>query len=167
MTNTLEEQLHFSEMPDNEVESILKKHKIGLTVDEARKIEELLGRAPTLTEAVIWGIQGSEHSSYRSSKQHLAMLPTDAPNVMLGPSEDSGIVELVRDGDKRFGVVASHESHNHPSQVVPYEGAATGVGGNLRDVACMGARVVATLDPLRFGNVSNNQNKLIANYTTY
>jgi phosphoribosylformylglycinamidine synthase II len=158
------EYLEFSKMTDEEVSKILKDNKIGLTVEEARKIEtDILGRPPTLTEAVIWGIQGSEHCSYRSSRPHLKQLPTDAPNVILGPKEDAGIVEIARDGDDRWGLVMSHESHNHPSQVVPYEGAATGIGGNVRDVCCMGARVIGTMDPLRMGNPEKNECRVITN----
>ena len=90
-----------------------------------------------------------------------ALLPTQAPNVILGPVEDSGIVELGYANGDRYGIVVSHESHNHPSQVVPYEGAATGVGGIIRDVLCMGAKVIATADPLRFGNPNGkNKNKV-------
>ncbi len=153
-----ETRLKFSEMTDKEIEGVLRENKIGLTIAEVKKIEELLGRAPTLTEAILWGIQGSEHCSYRSSKKYIKMLPTKAPNVILGPTEDAGIVEIAKtkDGD-RYGIVISHESHNHPSQVVPYEGAATGIGGNVRDVACMGAKVIGSLDPLRFGNVEKNE----------
>jgi phosphoribosylformylglycinamidine synthase len=150
--------LKFSEMSDDEIKKVLVENKIGLTIDEAKKIEEILGRAPTLTEAVLWGIQGSEHCSYRSSRKYLKTLPTSAPNVILGPVEDSGVVEIAKtkDGD-RYGIVISHESHNHPSQVVPYEGAATGIGGIVRDVTCMGAKVIGTLDPLRFGTVDTNE----------
>ncbi len=155
--------LEFSKMSDEEVQSALKENQIGLTVDEARKIEDILGRGPTITEAVIWGIQGSEHCSYRSSRPHLKMLPTDAPNVILGPVEDSGVVEIVKDGDKRWGLIMSHESHNHPSQIVPYEGAATGIGGNVRDVCCMGGKVIGVLDSLRFGRTENNEARVIAN----
>ncbi len=155
--------LEFSKMSDEELLASLKANKIGLTVDEARKIEDILGRPPTLTEAVVWGIQGSEHCSYKSSRRFLAELPTDGPNVILGPKEDAGIVEIVRDGEDRWGLVMSHESHNHPSQVVPYEGAATGIGGNVRDVACMGAKVIAVLDPLRFGEPEVNECRIIAN----
>jgi len=155
--------LAFSKMSDSEVEQVLKDYKISLTADEARKIESFLGRDPTVTEAVIWGIQGSEHSSYRSTRPYLRTLPTKAPNVILGPVEDSGVVEIARDGEDRWGLVMSHESHNHPSQIVPYEGAATGIGGNVRDVACMGARVIGVLDSLRFGNPKNNQARVIAN----
>ena len=157
------ESLEFSKMNDEEVGKVLKDYRIGLTVKEARKIETILDRAPTVTEAVIWGIQGSEHSSYRSTKELLKQLPTSAPNVILGPSEDAGIVEIVRNGEDRWGLVMSHESHNHPSQIVPYEGAATGIGGNVRDVCCMGAKVLACLDSLRFGNPENNESRLIAN----
>jgi len=155
--------LEFSKMGDEEVKSKLKEYRIGLTVEEARHIEEILGRPPTLTEAVIWGIQGSEHSSYKSSRPFLKQLPTDAPNVILGPVEDSGVVEIARDGKDRWGLIMSHESHNHPSQIVPYEGAATGIGGNVRDVCCMGGKVIACLDSLRFGSLENNECRLIAN----
>ena len=156
--------LEFSKMTDDEVKKILKDNQIGLTVDEARKIEtDILGRPPTLTEAVVWGIQGSEHCSYRSSRPSLKQLPTDAPNVILGPVEDAGVVEIARDGEDRWGLVMSHESHNHPSQIVPYEGAATGIGGNVRDVCCMGAKVIGTMDPLRMGNPKNNENRVITN----
>jgi len=155
--------LEFSKMTDEQVLEALKANKIGLTVDEARKIEDILKRPPTLTEAVLWGIQGSEHSSYKSSKPFLRQLPTKAPNVILGPVEDAGVVEIARDGEDRWGLVMSHESHNHPSQVVPYEGAATGIGGNMRDVCCMGARVIGTMDPLRLGNPENNECRVIAN----
>ena len=117
----------------------LQEFRIALTPDEACQIQIMLGRAPTLAECILWGIQGSEHCSYKSSRIHLKTLPTDGPNVILGPKEDSGIVAIAEDGSGyRFGVVISHESHNHPSQIVPYEGAATGIGGNVRDVCCMG-----------------------------
>lgn len=155
--------LEFSKMNDAELLDVLRQNKIGLTVEEARKIEEILGRPPTITEAVVWGIQGSEHCSYKSSRRFLKNFPTDGPNVILGPKEDAGIVEICRDGEDRWGLVMSHESHNHPSQVVPYEGAATGIGGNVRDVACMGAKVIGVLDPLRFGEPENNECRIIAN----
>ncbi|MFH0868287.1 MAG: phosphoribosylformylglycinamidine synthase subunit PurL [Candidatus Woesearchaeota archaeon] len=141
-----------SGMKDNELLEFGKKNGISLKVNEYKKIVELIGRNPTITELHIFNIQWSEHSSYKSSKKVLKMLPTDAPNVILGPKEDSGIVELgIIDGEK-YGIVVSHESHNHPSQVVPFEGAATGIGGDIRDVVCMGAKVLSTADPLRFGN---------------
>lgn len=154
--------LEFSTMSDDEVARTLKEYKVSLTVAEARKIEEILGRPPSVTEAVVWDIQGSEHCSYRSTKEHLKMLPTDGPNVILGPGEDAGIVEIARIGGKRYGLVVAHESHNHPSQVVPYEGAATGVGGIVRDVCCMGAKVIASADPLRFGDIAQSRSKWIA-----
>jgi len=158
----MQEQLYFSKMSDIEVQKILQKNKIGLTVAEARKIETMLGRSPTLTEAIIWGIQGSEHSSYRSSRPYLQKLPTDGPNIIMGPKEDAGIVELCSVERERWGIVVGHESHNHPSQIVPYEGAATGIGGCVRDIACMGAKVIGCLDPLRFGDINRSQNRLIA-----
>ncbi len=151
----MEKTLAFSKMTDDEVQMNLAKNKIGLTIEEARKIEDILKRPPTITEAVLWGIQGSEHCSYKSSKPHLKMLPIDAPNVVLGVGEDSGVVEIARVKGDRYGLVISHESHNHPSQIVPYEGAATGVGGCVRDVACMGAKVIGVMDPLRFGDIKD------------
>lgn len=157
-----EKTLELARLPERKIAQVLREHEIGLTAVEAKKVSKLLGRNPTLTEAVIWGIQGSEHSSYKSSKRHLQMLPTSGPNVMLGPSEDAGIVEIAKINGRRFGIVISHESHNHPSQVVPYEGAATGVGGCVRDVLCMGAHVIASADPLRFGAIQRNQTKLVA-----
>lgn len=154
--------LPFSTLTDEEIEKILKENKIGLTVSEARKTEEILGRPPTLTEAVIFGIQCSEHCSYRSSKKYLKSLPVKAPNVMLGVGEDAGIVEIAEENGEKYGLIMAHESHNHPSQIVPFEGAATGVGGIVRDVVCMGGKVIATMDPLRFGDIKNNTSRRIA-----
>jgi len=152
------ELIDIEAMSDENLQNFLRKNAISLTVEEARKITELIGRNPSLTELHIFNIQWSEHSSYKSSRAVLKMLPTKAPNVILGPVEDSGIVELGKIKGEKYGIVVSHESHNHPSQVVPYEGAATGVGGILRDVLCMGAKILATADPLRFGN-PNGENK--------
>ena len=141
--------LPFSQMSDDEIEKSLNENKIGLTIDEAKQVEKILGRAPTLTEAVIFGIQCSEHCAYRSTKKYLKTLPTDAPNVILGPVEDSGVVAFAEENGDRWGLIMSHESHNHPSQIVPFDGAATGIGGVVRDVCCMGGKVIGTLDPPR------------------
>jgi phosphoribosylformylglycinamidine (FGAM) synthase-like enzyme len=156
------EPLDIASMSDDEIQNIQADNKIGLTVKEIRKVQEILKRPPTRTELIIWDIQGSEHCSYRSTRKYIKDLPTEAPNVILGVGEDAGIVEIANDGKDRWGIAVSHESHNHPSQVVPYEGAATGVGGNVRDIACMGAKVIATLDPLRFGNIENDACRIIA-----
>ncbi len=147
---------------DSELKDFLSKNAVSLKIEEARKIPKLIGRNPTITEIYIFNVQWSEHSSYKSSRWVLKkLLPTEAPNVILGPVEDSGIVELGIINGEKYGIVVSHESHNHPSQVVPYEGAATGVGGIIRDVLCMGAKVIATADPLRFGNPNGrNKNKV-------
>lgn len=155
--------LPISTSSDEEIKALLKKYSIGLTVEESKKIVEMLGRDPYITEAVIWGIQGSEHCSYKSSRRFLKQFLTDGKHIILGPKEDSGIVALT-DGPagKRWGVVVSHESHNHPSQIVPYEGAATGVGGVVRDVLCMGARVVGCVDNLRLGDGKTNESRNIA-----
>src|SRR3990167_9080114 len=151
-----------SEFSDSELKDFLRKNGLSLTLEEARKIVSLIGRNPTLTELHIFNIQWSEHCSYKSSRHVLKMLPTSAPNVIQGPEEDAGILYLTDIGKDRYGIVFAHESHNHPSQVVPYEGAATGIGGIVRDVVCMGAKVIATADPLRFGNINEHHTRWIA-----
>ncbi|MFH1564914.1 MAG: phosphoribosylformylglycinamidine synthase subunit PurL [bacterium] len=153
----------FSKLTDAQVEKLLKENNIGLSINEAREIEKnILKRPPTLAELIAFSIQGSEHCSYRSSKKYLSLMPTDGPNVIQGPKEDAGIVEIARDGKERYGIVMGHESHNHPSQIVPYEGAATGIGGIVRDIVCMGAKVIAVADPLRFGGIKTNKTRWIA-----
>ncbi len=156
--------IDFSTLTRSEIETVLKQHQLGLTVEEILKIQnEILKRPPTVTECILWSIQGSEHSSYKSSRPYLKQFITTAPNVMLGVGEDAGIVEVACDKKgHRYGIVMSHESHNSPSQIVPYEGAATGVGGNVRDVSCMGAKVIASADPLRFGDITSNKTKWLA-----
>src|SRR5450755_4823317 len=124
---------------------------IGLSEAEIRSIVRKLERLPTDVELYAFDAQWSEHCSYKSSRRHLRKLPTDGPTVMQGPAEDAGILHLGEWQGDAYGVVIAHESHNHPSQVVPFEGAATGIGGIVRDVLCMGAEVVASADPLRFG----------------
>ncbi|MDD1757431.1 MAG: phosphoribosylformylglycinamidine synthase subunit PurL [Methanotrichaceae archaeon] len=136
-------------LTDDKVESNLRGAGIGMSVSEARSITAVLGRDPTLTELFCYDAMWSEHCSYKSSRSTLKeFLPIEGPNVVMGPIEDSGIVAI----DDKWCVVISHESHNHPSQVLPNEGAATGIGGIVRDVNCMGATVLATADPLRFGD---------------
>lgn len=147
--------LDFSELSHDSIAQLLRQYQLGLTPDEALTIQQsLLKRPPTVAECVLWSIQGSEHCSYKSSRKHLKQFVTDGPHVILGPREDAGIVSVATDlQGLRYGIVVSHESHNHPSQIVPYEGAATGVGGNVRDVCCMGAEVIAVADSLRFGDI--------------
>lgn len=119
----------------------------GLKPDEYERILELIGRTPTFTELGIFSAMWNEHCSYKSSKKWLRTLPTDGPHVILGPGENAGVVDI---GDGEC-VVFKMESHNHPSYIEPYQGAATGVGGILRDVFTMGARPVAAMNALRFG----------------
>lgn len=158
------EVIDFAALDENQIKAKLKELRLSLKVDEILKIQnEILKRPPSLAECVLWSIQGSEHSSYKSSRPFLKQLPTSAPNVILGPAEDAGVVAIAQDkAGHRYGLVMSHESHNHPSQIVPYEGAATGIGGNVRDVCCMGAKVIASADPLRFGDINSNKTKLIS-----
>ncbi len=125
---------------------------VNLRPDEIQRIERRLGRKPSTVELHAFDAQWSEHCSYKSSREHLRKLPTTGENVVVGVGEDAGVVHLgVHDGE-RYGIVVAHESHNHPSQVVPFEGAATGVGGIVRDVLCMGAEVIGLADALRFGS---------------
>lgn len=152
----LPEYIDFLNLSRDEIVHLLNKFNLRLTVDEILTIQrDLLKRPATLAECVLWSIQGSEHCSYKSSRKHLKHFITDGPHVILGPKEDAGVVAVATDHEgKRYGVVISHESHNHPSQIVPFEGAATGVGGNIRDVCCMGAEVIAVADSLRFGDIN-------------
>ena len=120
----------------------------GLTPEEYAKILEILGRPPNITELGIFSVMWSEHCSYKSSKKWLRKLPTSAPWVVCGPGENAGVVDI---GDGQVAIFKM-ESHNHPSYIEPYQGAATGVGGILRDVFTMGARPVANLNALRFGS---------------
>src|SRR6185437_10988517 len=122
--------------------------EMGLSADEFARVEAILGRTPNLTELGIFSAMWSEHCSYKSSKVWLKTLPTTGPRVICGPGENAGVVDI-GDGD---AVVFKIESHNHPSFIEPYQGAATGVGGILRDVFTMGARPIAILDALRFGS---------------
>jgi len=155
--------IDFSLKTDKEVVSVLAEYNVGLTVPEARMLQDkILKRAPTLSELILFGIEGSEHCSYKSSRPYLKLFNTEGPDVILGAKEDAGIVRIARDNTgKGYGIVMSHESHNHPSQLVPYEGAATGIGGNVRDVCCMGAEVIAVADDLRFGSLEIPSNKWI------
>jgi len=142
-------------LSDDELRAQAAKTGLALRVDELRRIAETLGRDPSIVEVHAFDAQWSEHCSYKSSRHLLRKLPTDGPAVMQGPAEDAGILHLGEAHGSKWGVVIAHESHNHPSQVVPFEGAATGVGGIVRDVLCMGAEVIAVADPLRFGRVEN------------
>jgi len=131
---------------------------LGLTDDEAEEIARILDRPPTHLELAMYSVMWSEHCSYKSSRIHLRRLPSEAPHVLVGPGEGAGVVDV---GD---GIAAAFriESHNHPSAIEPYQGAATGVGGILRDVFSMGARPIALMDPLRFGPLDDARSRWIA-----
>src|SRR3982750_4955424 len=119
----------------------------GLKPDEYDKILEILGREPSLTELGIFSVMWSEHCSYKSSRLHLKKLPTRSKLVLQGPGENAGIIDI----GQGYGIAFKIESHNHPSFIEPFQGAATGVGGILRDIFTMGARPLAALGALRFG----------------
>ncbi|HEX9123668.1 MAG TPA: phosphoribosylformylglycinamidine synthase subunit PurL [Actinomycetota bacterium] len=130
---------------------------LGLTDDELDRIRQTLGRDPNPNELAMYAAMWSEHCSYKSSKVHLRRLPTEGPQVLVGPGQDAGAVDI---GDG-LAVVFKMESHSHPSAVEPYQGAATGVGGIVRDIVAMGARPIALLDPLRFGPLTDERNRFL------
>ncbi len=136
-------------------DSILERH--GLTREEYDLIVDLIGKEPNLTELGIFSVMWSEHCGYKSSRLHLKQLPTEGPLVIQGPGENAGILDI---GDG-LAVVFKIESHNHPSYIEPYQGAATGVGGILRDIFTMGARPIAVLDALRFGPLDEPANRAV------
>lgn len=136
---------------------IIETH--GLTGEEYEHLKEILGREPTITELGIFSVMWSEHCSYKHSKKMLRTFPTEGERIVQGPGENAGVVDI---GDG-LAVCFKIESHNHPSAVEPYEGAATGVGGILRDIFTMGARPIAMIDPLRFGDPSIPRNRYIVN----
>ncbi len=138
-------------LPATITPELLAQH--GITSDEYRRIEDALGRTPSLTELGIYSVMWSEHCSYKSSKVHLRRLPTKSDRVVQGPGENAGIID-VGDG---WACAFKIESHNHPSFIEPYQGAATGVGGILRDIFTMGARPLAVMDSLRFGPLTADE----------
>ncbi len=130
---------------------IVEQH--GLKPDEYKKIKELMGREPNITELGVFSVMWSEHCSYKSSRVHLKRLPVTGPRVIVPPGENAGVVDIGDDWCVAFKV----ESHNHPSFIEPFQGAATGVGGILRDVFTMGARPIASMNSLRFGPLDDSR----------
>ena len=133
------------------LKAVVERH--GLTREEYDRIVRTLGREPSITELGIFSVMWSEHCSYKSSRIHLKKLPTKGPRVLQGPGENAGAVDI---GDG-LAAVFKIESHNHPSFIEPYQGAATGVGGILRDIFTMGARPVAAMNSLRFGPIRDEE----------
>ena len=131
----------------------------GLKSEEQKKICELLKRTPNITELGIFSAMWNEHCSYKSSRLHLKKLPTKGEKVIQGPGENAGVIDI-DDGD---AIVFKIESHNHPSFIEPYQGAATGVGGIMRDVFTMGARPIALLNSIHFGSPSHPKTKSLLN----
>jgi phosphoribosylformylglycinamidine synthase subunit PurL len=136
---------------------LVRQH--GLTLEEFGRIEDLLGREPNFTELGIFSVMWSEHCSYKSSRYYLRKLPTTGPRVLQGPGENAGVVDI---GDG-VAVVFKIESHNHPSFIEPRQGAATGVGGILRDIFTMGARPIALMNSLRFGASDHSRTRFLVN----
>src|SRR4026208_2142170 len=136
-------------------EELLEQH--NLTEAEYKRIVDILKREPTLTDLGIFSVMWSEHCSYKSSRVHLKRLPTRGARVLQGPGENAGIIDI---GDG-IAVAYKIESHNHPSYIEPFQGAATGVGGILRDIFTMGARPIAAMNSLRFGPLEQIKNRSI------
>ena len=137
--------------------SVVEKH--GLKPEEYSKIKELIGREPNLLELGVFSAMWNEHCSYKSSRIHLKNLPTEGKNVIQGPGENAGVIDI---GDND-AIIFKIESHNHPSYIEPYQGAATGVGGILRDVFTMGARPIALLNSIHFGSPNHPKTKSLLN----
>lgn len=131
--------------------------QLGLTDDEYERVCDTLGREPNRTELAMYSVMWSEHCSYKSSKIHLKKLPTEGSQVLVGPGSDAGAVDI----GGGMAAVFKIESHSHPSAIEPFQGAATGVGGIVRDIVSMGARPIASLDPLRFGPLTDARNRWI------
>jgi len=156
---------HAATRPDNDpifqepeiTEQLGREH--GFSDQEYKKVFDILGRKPTYTEFGIFSVMWSEHCSYKSSRLHLKKLPTEAPWVIQGPGENAGVIDI---GDNQAAIFKM-ESHNHPSFIEPYQGAATGVGGIMRDIFTMGARPIANMNALRFGDPSHPKTKHLLN----
>ena len=131
----------------------------GLKKEEYKKICDLLKRTPNITELGIFSAMWNEHCSYKSSRKHLKKMHTKGDKVIQGPGENAGVIDI----EDEDAIVFKIESHNHPSFIEPYQGAATGVGGILRDVFTMGARPIATLNSLHFGSHTHPKTKNLLN----
>ena len=129
----------------------------GISADEYQGIVKALGREPSYTELGVFSVMWSEHCSYKSSRYHLKNLPTEGRYVLQGPGENAGVVDI----GGGLAAVFKIESHNHPSFIEPYQGAATGVGGILRDIFTMGARPIASLNSLRFGAIEHPRTRYL------
>ncbi len=143
-------------MAEDPVEEALHR-QLGMTDAELAAVVAELGREPTHLELAMYSVMWSEHCSYKSSRVHLGRFPTEAPWVLVGPGEGAGVIEV----DDDYAVAVRIESHNHPSAVEPYQGAATGVGGIIRDIFSMGARPIALMDPLRFGPLDDARTRYL------
>src|SRR5574340_771650 len=131
--------------------------ELGLKIEEYDKVEEILGRVPTITELYMYSLMWSEHCSYKHSRKALRMFPSSGDHVLQGPGENAGVIS-VGDG---WAVAFKMESHNHPSAIEPYQGSATGVGGIIRDIFTMGARPIASMDSLKFGSFDHPRTRYL------
>ena len=133
--------------------------EMGLSDSEYQLIKEIMGREPNETELGLFSVMWSEHCSYKNSKSVLKNFPTSGPRVIQGPGENAGVVDI---GDGQ-ALVFKMESHNHPSAIEPYQGAATGAGGIIRDIFTMGARPIALLNSMRFGSLQSKKSRYLFN----
>ena len=145
-------------LPNNDLYDLKEALKVeNLTLNDYEEICKRLKRIPNRTELGMFGVMWSEHCCYRNSKPLLSKFPTKGKNVLVGPGENAGVIDV----GKNQKLVFKIESHNHPSAIEPFQGAATGVGGILRDIFTMGARPIAVLNSLRFGNLDKSSNCLL------
>src|SRR5437868_4416452 len=149
--------MHPTSLPGEPQVDLAQARAHGLSADEFNNIERILGRTPTFTELGVFSVMWSEHCSYKSSRKYLRTLPNRGELVVQGPGENAGAID-VGDG---WVAVFKIESHNHPSYVEPYQGAATGVGGILRDIFTMGARPIANMDSLKFGSFDHPRTRFL------
>ena len=167
--NTRAPALQLGALDDADLAQALRHLGLHLRVEEVRRLLGRLEREPTLAELALLDSMWSEHCSYKSSRALLRLLPTQGPQVVLGPGADAGVVRLPRRSENgslelrgaTHCLALGHESHNHPSQLLPFEGASTGIGGIVRDVYCMGAEVIGVLDALRFGDPDGPQAEVV------
>ncbi|MDR0308464.1 MAG: hypothetical protein LBH87_00850, partial [Coriobacteriales bacterium] len=131
--------------------------ELGLTEEEFEQVKVVQGRRPSLTELYIYSLMWSEHCSYKHSRKQLKKFPTSGPAVLQGPGENAGVISV----GEGWAVAFKMESHNHPSAIEPFQGAATGIGGIIRDIFTMGARPIAALDSLRFGSLAKPRQRYL------
>ncbi len=157
-----EPRFEFAKLSNKEVKQVLDQYQVGLKVEEAKNLEEIILKRPvTITEAIAFGVQNSEHISYRSSNSYLQNIPMTGPHVVVGPGEDAGVVWLDKIDSIDHCLAIAHESNNHPLQTLPYESGSSAMAGAIQDITCMGAKGIGSLTALRLGETNSNKTKWV------